>query len=98
MFCHPETGRPYDASRLRKRFKAAVERAGVREVRFHDLRHTFGTAMAAAGAPLRSLMEWMGHADLSTTLLYADYSPRTRRRVPPLPRRLSALAPIRVPI
>ena len=31
--------------------------------------------MAAAGAPLRSLMEWMGHADLQTTLRYADYSP-----------------------
>src|SRR5512139_1762051 len=33
-------------------------------------------AMAGAGAPLRSLMEWMGHADLATTLRYADYSPR----------------------
>jgi len=75
LFCHPETGAPFDASKMRKRFKAAVERAGVREVRFHDLRHTYGTAMAAAGAPLRSLMEWMGHADLSTTLRYADYSP-----------------------
>lgn len=52
-----------------------MSRAGVREVRFHDLRHSYGTAMAAAGAPLRSLMEWMGHADLKTTLIYADYSP-----------------------
>ena len=75
MFGHPETGHPYDASKMRQRFKAAVERAGVREVRFHDLRHTYGTAMAAAGAPLRALQEWMGHADLQTTLRYADYSP-----------------------
>jgi integrase len=75
VFCHPQTGRPYDASRLRKRFKKAVESAGVREVRFHDLRHTFGTQMAAAGAPLRSLMEWMGHRDFATTLVYADYAP-----------------------
>jgi integrase len=64
-----------DASKLRKRFKAAVRCAGVREVRFHDLRHSYGTAMAAAGAPLRSLMEWIGHADLQTTLRYADYPP-----------------------
>jgi hypothetical protein len=35
----------------------------------------YGTAMAGAGAPLRTLMEWMRHADLSTTLRYADYSP-----------------------
>ncbi len=75
VFAHPGTGSPYDASRLRKRFKRAVAAAGIRNVRFHDLRHTFGTRMAASGAPLRALMEWMGHRDLATTLVYADYAP-----------------------
>jgi integrase len=75
VFCHPDTGNPYDASKLRQRFKRAVKRAGVRDVRFHDLRHTFGTRMAGVGVPMRSLQEWMGHADLTTTLRYADYSP-----------------------
>jgi integrase len=75
VFCHPGTGNPYDASKLRQRFKRAVKRAGVRDVRFHDLRHTFGTRMAGVGVPMRSLQEWMGHADLTTTLRYADYSP-----------------------
>ena len=50
-------------------------RAGVRRVRFHDLRHTFGTRMAAAGAPLRAIQEWMGHRDHSTTQIYADFAP-----------------------
>jgi hypothetical protein len=31
--------------------------------------------MAAAGTPLRTLQEWMGHRDLKTTLTYADYQP-----------------------
>jgi len=31
--------------------------------------------MAGAGAPMRALMEWMGHASMQTTLIYADYSP-----------------------
>jgi integrase len=44
-------------------------------VRFHDLRHTFGTRMAGAGVPLRTLQEWMGHRDFKTTLIYADYQP-----------------------
>ena len=44
------------------------------DVRFHDLRHTFGTAMAADGVPMRTLQEWMGHRDLQTTLIYADYA------------------------
>jgi integrase len=55
VFAHPHSGRPLDRSRLLKRFKAALKRAGVREVRFHDLRHTFGTRMAAAGVPMRTL-------------------------------------------
>ncbi len=70
---HPQTGKPYDGSKMRQRFKAALKRAGVREVRFHDLRHTFGTGMA--GAPLRTLQEWMGHKHIETTEIYADYSP-----------------------
>lgn len=75
VFCHPETGAPYDASKLRKRFKDAVKAAGIRPIRFHDLRHTFGTRMAAAGAPLRNIQEWMGHRDYKTTSIYADYAP-----------------------
>ena len=31
--------------------------------------------MAAAGAPLRAIQEWMGHRDHTTTLIYADYAP-----------------------
>jgi integrase len=79
-FGHPATGRPLDRSKVRKRFKAAVRRAGVREVRFHDLRHTFGTRMAGVGVPMRTLQEWMGHRDFKTTLIYADYSPSERER------------------
>jgi integrase len=75
VFCHPETGAPFDASKMRKRFKVAIEAAGVRSIRFHDLRHTFGTRMAAAGAPLRTIQEWMGHRDYKTTEIYADYAP-----------------------
>ena len=37
---HPLTGRPYDASALRNRFYQCLERAGVRRVTFHELRHT----------------------------------------------------------
>ncbi|MGO9973716.1 MAG: tyrosine-type recombinase/integrase [Solirubrobacteraceae bacterium] len=75
VFAHPHTGKPLDRSQLLKRYKAALKRAGVREIRFHDLRHTFGTRMAAAGVPMRTLQEWMGHRDFKTTLIYADYAP-----------------------
>lgn len=75
VFCHPQSGLPLDRSRLLKRLKTAAKRAPIRELRFHDLRHTFGTRMAGAGVPLRTLQEWMGHRDFKTTLIYADYQP-----------------------
>ena len=75
VFCHPALGSVLDHSDLVRRFKRALRAAGVRDVRFHDLRHTFGTRMAAAGVPLRTLQEWLGHRDFTTTLVYADYQP-----------------------
>ncbi len=51
--------KPIDRSKLLKRFKAALRRADVRDVRFHDLRHTFGSRMAAQGMPMRILQELM---------------------------------------
>jgi integrase len=81
VFAHPETGSAYDPSKMRSRFKQALKRAGItRPVRFHDLRHTFGTHMAGAGVPMRTLQEWMGHRSLQTTERYADYSPRPQER------------------
>ncbi|HWA54572.1 MAG TPA: site-specific integrase, partial [Solirubrobacterales bacterium] len=75
VLCHPHTGHPLDDSKLRKRFKEALVRAELRSIRFHDLRHTFGTHCASAGVPLRTLQEWLGHRDFTTTLIYADYAP-----------------------
>ena len=75
VFCHPALGTVLDPSKLRKRFVTAVSRAGLRPTRLHDLRHTFGTRMAAAGAPRRAIQEWMGHRSSQTTEIYADYAP-----------------------
>lgn len=69
VFGNPVLGSVLDASALRKRFKQTLTGAGLRQVRFHDLRHTFGTRAASAGVPLRILQEWMGHRDHKTTLI-----------------------------
>ena len=44
-------------------------------LRFHDLRHTFGTRMIAR-ADIRRVQEWMGHADVQTTMKKLHYAPR----------------------
>jgi integrase len=78
VFAHPELGVPLDRTKVTRRFQAACEVAGVRKIRFHDLRHTFATTLAAAGVPLRTIQEYLGHADLKTTQIYAHYAPSTR--------------------
>jgi integrase len=64
-----------DASALRRRYKAALTHASLRPLRFHDLRHTFGTRMIAK-ADIRRVQEWMGHADIQTTMRYLHFAPR----------------------
>jgi integrase len=69
------TGEYLDDSALRRRYKRARDRAGLRPLRFHDLRHTFGTHAIRTADP-RELQEWMGHADFATTEIYLSYKPR----------------------
>ena len=64
-----------DGSALRRRYKSALGAAALRPLRFHDLRHTFGTRMIAK-ADIRRVQEWMGHADVQTTMRYLHYAPR----------------------
>ena len=88
VFAFPDSTRSdepfYDASRMRKRFYDAMTAAGMAHrcgeaggITFHSLRHTFGTRMASAGVPMRTLQEWMGHTDIQTTQRYAAYAPST---------------------
>src|SRR3954453_1996954 len=50
--------------------------AALRPLRFHDLRHTFGTQAIAGGANVHDLQRWMGHRHLATTMRYVHYRPQ----------------------
>lgn len=49
-------------------FKPLLRRAGLKEIRFHDLRHTFGYLMIEAGEHPKIVQEIMGHSQISLTL------------------------------
>ncbi len=60
---------------VKRSFGSAVERAGLNDVRFHDLRRTFGTWCAIRGVPSKTLQKWMGHKSIETTMNYYVVSP-----------------------
>jgi len=67
-----ESGAPYGDSTIRRHFIIAKRIAGItRRLRFHDLRHTFGSDLATAGLPLPFIGKVMGHTNPATTARYA---------------------------
>jgi integrase len=70
-------GRPLDGSALRRRYKRARDAAGLRPLRWHDLRHTFGSLLVAGGVDLVTVKDAMGHAQLTTTSRYLHARPAT---------------------
>lgn len=70
-----EVGGPVHDGALRQRFYTALAAAGLERLRFHDLRHTFGT-LAVQAFPLSDVRAYMGHADIATTMIYVHHVPQ----------------------
>ena len=60
---------------MRTAFEKAVERAGLWDFRFHDLRHTAASHLAMRGRPLKGIQEVLGEKSFSRTLRNAHLSP-----------------------
>jgi len=60
-----------DGGNFRRDWQRAREAVGLPDLRFHDLRHTFGTRLAKV-APLGVVQRALAHADINTTMRYAS--------------------------
>lgn len=74
VFCN-DAGDYLDSWALRRRFYRVLERAGLRRIRFHDLRHIFGST-AVTVLDGYTLQSYMGHAHYSTTQRYLHHKPK----------------------
>ena len=75
-------GTPVDQRNLFRAFKALLAKAGLPDVRFHDLRHSAASLLLAQGVPMRAVMELLGHSSISTTAdIYSHVMPAMMREV-----------------
>jgi site-specific recombinase XerD len=71
---------PISRRRLDELMKHYGERAGIPESKrhFHALKHSIATHLLDAGADLRFVQDWVGHASIGNTIIYAQLTSRRR--------------------
>ena len=70
VFVNPNANDIYSEPVFRRLWNDIKEKAGVENLRFHDLRHTVGTRLANAGVPVPVIKEILAHSDIRTTQRY----------------------------
>jgi integrase len=68
VLCDPGTGERILS--FRKAFASACKKAGIKDLRIHDLRHTFGTMLNARGVALPTISSLLGHSSITMTSKY----------------------------
>jgi integrase len=74
VFCQAD-GSPLTLWILRDHLARAARKAGLRLLRWHDLRHSFASNLVIGGTPIRQVQEWMGHTTILMTMRYSHLAP-----------------------
>lgn len=70
-----DTGERTKPNQLWHALRRALDRTGLPRLRFHDLRHTYGSQLAMASVPLGAIQHCLGHSDARMTQRYAHLGP-----------------------
>jgi len=78
VFCDL-AGRVLTVGEPRYAMERVCKRAGLRQIGWHVLRHSFASHLAMRGAPLKAIQELLGHSTIQMTMRYAHLAPEVAR-------------------
>ncbi len=70
-----EPSKPILQNRCLNNLVRICQRAGLRRLKWHTLRHTFASRLVSHGAPLKGIQALLGHSEIQTTMRYAHLEP-----------------------
>ena len=80
VFCNLRTGGRLSRKTVWGALRRHADRAGIRHVHPHMLRHTFGTVLADRDVPVERIQELMGHEKIETSKIYISVSAQQKRQ------------------
>ena len=77
-----EQGKPYYPSYPSHRLAHYIDKYELPHIRFHDLRHSCASYLLSKGWSMKSISEWLGHSEISTTMnIYAHVDLSQKRKL-----------------
>ena len=76
--CLDELGNLRKPDYVIHKLKQILKNNGLREIRFHDLRHSCATLLVKKGISLREIQDWLGHSSSKTKERYAHLDSSTK--------------------
>jgi len=61
----------FDVTNQRRIFHRIRIKAGLKDIGWHTLRHTFASHALMAGVPIATVSKWLGHSSVTTTMIYS---------------------------
>ncbi|MFW5916676.1 MAG: tyrosine-type recombinase/integrase [Bacteroidota bacterium] len=75
VFANPKTGKPFNS--VYRSWNTARKKAGLGDVRMHDLRHSFASFLINSGRSIYEVSKLLGHSQITTTMRYAHLDNQT---------------------
>ena len=81
FICKRDDGTPLNPDYVTHKFNSLLKDNNLPHIRFHDLRHSSASLLINMGFTLKEVQEWLGHANMASTSIYAHLEYKSKERM-----------------